>query len=163
MPTTQPWMRPEWTIPSGVFVVTLGANGEENGYTAAWVTRVSEVPVMIAVAVWDQNHSFDLSRDTEHFVLHVLEEGQQDVARHFGQQSGRDVSKLDGLSFHRGRSRLPILDDCLAYLECEVIFRKRFGDHMVLIGQCIDATINREGDALIHDYADYHDGAPDAV
>jgi len=150
-------MRPEWLIPNGVFVVTLGLGDQINAYTAAWVNRISEVPVMLSVAVWDQNYSFELSQNTSHFAIHILEDGQQDVARHFGKSSGRGQNKLDGVSAHCGKSGLPILDDCLAHLECEVIFRRIFGDHMILFGRAIETSIHREGTALVHDYADYHD------
>jgi flavin reductase (DIM6/NTAB) family NADH-FMN oxidoreductase RutF len=150
-------MRPEWMIPSGVFVVTLRSGDRVNGYAAGWVVRVSEVPVMIQVAVWERNYSFELAQDAKHFAVHILEEGQQDVARHFGQQCGRDIDKLEGFDVRSGATGVPILEDCLAHLECEVVFRQRFGDHIVLIGKAIDSAIHRDGVALIHDYADYHD------
>jgi flavin reductase (DIM6/NTAB) family NADH-FMN oxidoreductase RutF len=156
-------MRPEWTIPSGVFVVTLKSGDRSNGYAAGWVVRVSEVPVIIQVAVWEENYSYELAKDTEHFVVHVLEEGQQDMARHFGKTCGREMDKLKGYATREGITGVPVLDDCLAHLECEVIFRRVFGDHIVLVGKAIASDIHREGEALIHDYADYHDtpGIPD--
>ena len=149
-------MRPEWLIPSGVFVVTLASGDRVNAYAAGWVVRVSEVPVMIQVAVWEENYSYELAQDAEHFVVHILEDDQQAVARHFGQQSGRSIDKLAGYATHPGTSGLPVLDDCIAHLECEVTFRRVFGDHIVLVGKVIDSNIHRDGDALIHDYADYH-------
>ena len=149
-------MRSEWLVPSGVFVVTLKSGERVNAYTAGWVVRVSEVPVMIQVAVWEKNYSYELAQETEHFVVHILEEGQQDVARHFGQQCGRLIDKLDGYTTNLSKSGLPMLDDCLAHLECEVIFRHIFGDHIILIGRVTDSGIHRDGIALIHDYADYH-------
>ncbi len=150
-------MRPEWMVPSGVFVVTLSSGERINGYAAGWVVRVSEVPVILQVAVWEENYSYKLAQDAAHFAVHILEEGQQDVARHFGQTCGRQLDKLEGFDTRSGISGLPILEDCLAHLECEVIFRRVFGDHIVLIGKVVDSAIHRDGVALIHDYADYHD------
>lgn len=150
-------MRPEWTIPSGVFVVTLQSGERVNGYAAGWVVRVSEVPVIIQVAVWEENYSYELAQDARHFVVHVLEEGQQDMARHFGQTCGRDADKLCGYETRHGVSGVPVLEDCLSHLECEVVFRKVFGDHIVLVGKAIDSAIHRDGKALIHEYSDYHD------
>jgi flavin reductase (DIM6/NTAB) family NADH-FMN oxidoreductase RutF len=147
--------RAEWEIPSGVFVVTLLDGDRVNGYAAGWVVRVSEVPVMIQVAVWDQNYSFELSQSCSHFAVHILEQGQQPVARHFGRRCGRDCDKLEGYATQRGVSGIPILEDCLAHLECEVIARQVYGDHMVLVGRAIDKGIHREGTALIYNYEDY--------
>lgn len=147
--------RAEWEIPSGVFVVSLKSGNRVNAYAAGWVVRVSEVPVMIQVAVWDQNYSFELARDCTHFTVHVLEHGQQAVARHFGRTSGRDIDKFVGYAHRPGVSGVPILEDCLAYLECEVTSRQRFGDHMILVGPSIRSSINRSGRALIYNHEDY--------
>jgi len=147
--------RAEWEIPSGVYVVTLQSQDRVNAYAAGWVVRVSEVPVMIQVAVWNQNYSFELAQECTHFVVHILEEGQQEVARHFGRNSGRTVDKLAGFDVRPGKSGIPILTDCLAFLECEVKFRRIFGDHMVLIGSPISSGINRVGKPLIYRYEDY--------
>jgi len=148
--------RADWLIPSGVFVVTLKTGQKANAYTAAWVVRVSEEPVMVQAAVWEQNYSYTLAQDCTHFAVHILSNGQQDTALHFGRQSGRDVDKLQGYPSHPGVSGIPILDDCLAYLECEVVFRHRFGDHIVLVGRAVDSRINREGGrALIYNHRDY--------
>ncbi len=147
--------RPEWEIPSGVYVVSLKSGERVNAYAAAWIVRVSEVPVIIQTAVWEENYSYELAQDCTHFVVHILEKGQQDVALHFGRQSGRDIDKLEGIKHHPGASGVPILDECLAFLECEVIFRKRFGDHIVLVGAPVSSAINHKGDALIYNYKDF--------
>lgn len=149
--------RPEWLIPSGVFVVTLRSGNRINAYAAGWVVRVSEEPVMIQVAVWDQNYSHELAQDCDHFVVQILEEGQQKIARHFGKNSGRNMDKFSGFQTHTGLADLPILEDCLAYLECEVIFRKQFGDHMILVGKAGNSGINRFGTPLIYNHQDYQD------
>lgn len=148
--------RADWLIPSGVFVVTLKAGERLNAYTAAWVVRVSEEPVMIQVAVWEKNYSYLLAQNCQYFVVQILAEGQQSVAIHFGRNSGRDMNKLEACATHRGSSGIPILDDCLAFLECQVIFRNQFGDHMILIGQVINSQINNyTGKPLIYHHDDY--------
>lgn len=149
--------RPEWMIPSGVYIVTLGNEEEVNGYAAGWVVRVSEVPVMIQVAIWEENYSYGLAKDTDHFVVHILEEGQQDMAKHFGRTSGRDTDKFAQVETTCGQSDLPVIKDCLAYLECEVTFRKVFGDHIVLVGRSVNSEINRMGEALIYEHSDYEE------
>jgi flavin reductase (DIM6/NTAB) family NADH-FMN oxidoreductase RutF len=148
--------RADWLIPTGVFVVTLKSGTRVNAYAAAWVVRVSEVPVMLQVAVWEKNYSHELAHDCDHFVVQILAEGQQSIARHFGRNSGRDMNKFLGFSTHPGLSGISILEDCLAYLECKTSFRKKFGDHMVLIGKVINSRINTlGGQALIYKHSDY--------
>jgi flavin reductase (DIM6/NTAB) family NADH-FMN oxidoreductase RutF len=43
----------------------------------------------------------------------------------------------------------------MAYLECEVVHRQVFGDHMVLVGRAIHSAINRPARALVYNYQDY--------
>ena len=153
---TSDGQHPEWLIPSGVFAVTLRSGNRINTYAAGWVVRVSEEPVMIQVAIWDQNYSHELAQDCDHFVVQLLAEGQQEIARHFGRNSGREMDKLAGYSTHPGLSGIPILEDCLAYLECKVIFHKQFGDHMILVGKVINSRVNElEKNPLIYDHSDY--------
>jgi flavin reductase (DIM6/NTAB) family NADH-FMN oxidoreductase RutF len=148
--------RADWLIPSGVFVVTLKSGTRVNAYAAAWVARVSENPVIIQAAVWEQNYSYLLAKDCNNFVVHILASGQQDIALHFGRFSGRDLDKLQGYLTHLGLSNIPVLDDCLAYIECKVVFRRKLGDHMVLMGNVINAHINHlPMKPLIYDHKDY--------
>ena len=148
-------MRAEWTIPSGVFVVTLRSGERVNAYAAGWVVRVSEVPVIIQVAVWEKNFSYELAKDCDVFVVQVLGEGQQAIARHFGRTSGRELDKLEGYDVEPGESGIPILTDCLSFLECEVVSRQTFGDHIVLVGCAINSHVNRDTAALIYSYEEY--------
>lgn len=148
-------MRAEWTIPSGVFVVTLRSGERVNAYAAGWVVRVSEVPVIIQAAVWEENYSFELAADCDVFAVQVLGADQVAVARHFGRTSGRDIDKLEGHDVAPGKSGIPILEDCVSFLECEVMSRQRFGDHIVLVGRVTDSRVNRKTPALIYRYEDY--------
>ncbi len=111
---------------------------------------------MIQVAIWDQNYSHELAQDCDHFIVQLLAEGQQEIARHFGRNSGRDMDKLAAHLTHPGLSGIPMLEDCLAYLECKVIFHKQFGDHMILVGEVINSRVNELGkNPLIYDHLDY--------
>lgn len=148
-------LQPQWLIPTGVFVVTLRSGDRINAYAAGWVTRISESPVVVQVAVWEKNYSYELAQDCPFFVLQILGEGQQDVAFHFGRETGRDVDKLAGFATFPGRTGLPVLTDCLAYLECEVVFRWRAGDHLVLVGRAVHSELRQRGTPLIYDYRDY--------
>jgi len=148
-------MRAEWTIPSGVFVVTLRSGERVNAYAAGWVVRVSEVPVIIQAAVWEENYSFQLAADCDVFAVQVLGADQVEVARHFGRTSGRDIDKLEGYDVEPGESGIPILTDCVSFLECEVISRPMFGDHIVLVGRVTNSRVNRDAPGLVYRHEDY--------
>ena len=144
-----------WFITNGVYVITTRLNERINGMAAAWVTRVCEDPVLISVAICEKNYTYDLLKESRVFVVNILREGQREVAVHFGKQSGRDINKFTSISFQKGKTGAPVLEDCLGYLECEVIFSKKLGDHTIFVGKVIKEGIKKGGKALIYKHNDY--------
>jgi flavin reductase (DIM6/NTAB) family NADH-FMN oxidoreductase RutF len=55
------------------------------------------------------------------FILHLLHRGQFDLVHRLGFVSGRDGDKLATIEHHPGKSGVPILNDCYAAFECQVI------------------------------------------
>jgi flavin reductase (DIM6/NTAB) family NADH-FMN oxidoreductase RutF len=75
----------------------------------------------------------------------VLQRGQLELARRFGTQSGRDSDKLAGLRWRAGRHGAPILEDALAYFDCELSDSMRSGDHELVVGRVVDGGILARG------------------
>lgn len=142
-------------IIGGVYIITTCSDNAINGQAASWVTRISHEPFLVAVALYEKNYTHELLCKSRVFAINVLKEGQQELARHFGRQSGRRVDKFATVKFHRGRTGVPILDDCLAYLECEVIFSQRFGDHTLFVGKIVNEGVLNEGEPLVYRHEDY--------
>ena len=58
-------------------------------------------------------------------------------------------NRFDGVGFTRGTTGAPIIDDCLAVIECEVQSRHPAGDHTIVIGAVI-ASATSEGSPLLY-------------
>lgn len=142
-------------ITGGVYIITTSLNGIINGQTASWVSRISQEPFLIAVALYEKNYTHDLLLNSNVFAFNILKVGQQEIARHFGKQSGRKIDKFAAVKFHKGKTGAPILDDCLAYLDCRVIFSRKFGDHTLFIGEIVDEGVLNEGRPLVYSHEDY--------
>jgi flavin reductase (DIM6/NTAB) family NADH-FMN oxidoreductase RutF len=52
------------------------------------------------------------------------------------------------VAFRAGTTGCPILEQALAWLECEVLQFVMTGDHELVIGRVVDGGQHREGDAL---------------
>lgn len=140
----------------GVYVIGVMDAGRRDGFTAAWVMQVSFDPLLLALSINPGNASYPLLRTGGGFTVSVLRQGQLELARRFGTQSGRDHDKLAGLRWRPGRKGAPILEDALAYFECELTGTMPSGDHELVLGRVIDGGI------LTHDaepmaYADTED------
>ena len=125
----------------GVYVVGAAHNEQRDAFTAAWVTQVSFNPLLLALSINPENASWPLVRDSSAFTVNVLKQGQLEIARRFGTRSARNHDKLAGVHWRPGRSGAPVLDDALAYFDCEVVDHLAAGDHELLLGRVVDGRI----------------------
>jgi flavin reductase (DIM6/NTAB) family NADH-FMN oxidoreductase RutF len=125
----------------GVYVVGVAHGERRDAFTAAWVMQASYDPPLLVVSVSPSNASFPLFHDGGAFTVNVLKRGQLVHARHFGTLSGRDRDKLEGFAWHAGRGGAPVLDDALAYFECEVTESRPAGDHVLVTGRVVGGRV----------------------
>lgn len=149
-------MKARWLITNGVYVITAQWQGRLNGMAAAWVTRISADPVLVAVAIWQKNLTHAFIKGSQNFAINVLAEGQQELGRKFGRCSGRTVDKFAGVPYRPGHTGSPILQEALAYLDCRVIFEKTFGDHTLFVGEVVEEGIQHKGEPLVYRHEDYY-------
>lgn len=140
----------------GVYVVGVADGEERNAFTAAWVMQTSFDPLLLALSINPDNASHPLLQAGGGFTVNVLKQGQQDLATRFGTRSGRDEDKLAGILWHSGRSGAPILEDALAYFDCELSGQVKAGDHELMLGRVVDGRI-LDPDATPLTYADTGD------
>ena len=122
--------------PTGVTVVTtLDGDTGPCGFTCSSVVSVSALPPLLLICVDKDSRSLPALLKTRRFVVNVLAEGSEQLARTF---AGRSDRKFAGLPW-RSSARLPgvpVLDHAVcAYAECLVVRTIEAGDHWVLIAQ----------------------------
>jgi flavin reductase (DIM6/NTAB) family NADH-FMN oxidoreductase RutF len=81
--------------------------------------------------------------ETGRFVLHLLGTDQFDLIHELGFASGRTRDKLAHIPHHAGRLGAPVLDQCYAYLECEVINVMDTGSSTCFLGQVSEVGYGR--------------------
>ena len=140
----------------GVYVVGVAAGDRRDGFTAAWVMQASFDPLLLALSINSSNASYELLHTGGGFTVNVLKQGQLELARCFGTRSGRNEDKLAGIRWRPGRTGAPILDQALAYFDCELAGRHRAGDHELVLGRVADGKILDPG-ATPLTYADTGD------
>src|SRR4051812_46048103 len=119
----------------GVYVVGVADGKQRDAFTAAWVMQVSFDPLLLALSINPDNASYQLLHAGGGFTVNVLKRGQLDLARRFGTRSGRDQDKLAGISWRPGQTGAPILNDALAFFDCELSGSMQAGDHELVTGR----------------------------
>ena len=125
----------------GVYVVGVVDGTRRNAFTAAWVMQTSFDPLLLALSINQEHASYPVLKAGGGFTVNLLKRGQQDLARRFGTRSGRDEDKLAGIRWRPGRTGAPILEDALAYFDCELRGGVAAGDHELVLGRVIDGKV----------------------
>ena len=94
--------------------------------------------------------------DAERLAINILGEHQEEVSRLFARKSEPEPGTLRGVGFRIGRTGAPVLDDCLAYMECEVAETLDGGDHSIFLGKVVDEAVVNEVKPLLFYRGGYH-------
>jgi flavin reductase (DIM6/NTAB) family NADH-FMN oxidoreductase RutF len=125
----------------GVYVITTRLGDKVNGMTASWVAQVSLSPLLLMVSVAPARYSHDLIVESGIMAVNVLKEGQVDLGKRFGFQSGRRTDKFAGLEYRRAGTGAPILPQAYAYFDLKLVKTVTAGDHSLLVGEVVEAKI----------------------
>ena len=132
----------------GLYVVTSATEDDVGAFTANWVGQVSFEPRMLSLAVEQDAHALEVIRKSGVFAVNVLESGQRDLAGRFGRATAKVGNKLEGYEFERGSTGAPLLSEALGAIECRIVGETPAGDHVLFLGEVVDAHQNREGESL---------------
>ncbi|MGM1064166.1 carboxyl transferase domain-containing protein [Saccharothrix sp. Mg75] len=140
-------------------VVVIGVGGEHiHGMTANAFTSVSLDPPLVVCCVAHTAVMHRAISSTGRFAVSVLDAAQQDLARHFadkdrplGPAQFADVRWTPG-----ERTGAPVLDDALAWLECDLERAVDCGDHTLFIGTVLAAGRGEGRDGLLFFDGGYH-------
>ena len=132
-------------LTSPVVAITAERHGKENGMISDAAVRASIVPTIPRVSVYIHkfNYSHDMIFETGRFVMHLLGTDQFDLIHQLGFASGRTRDKLARIPHHLGRLGAPVLDECYAHLECEVINVMDTGSSTCFLGQVSEVGYGR--------------------
>jgi flavin reductase (DIM6/NTAB) family NADH-FMN oxidoreductase RutF len=150
---------------NGLYILTTRKPGSEletrdEDYlaagTVAWATQSSFEPPMLAVAIQKDSDLAETTAKSYQFAIHILGPKQKDMAMAFSKDSevDRTGQSINGYSYHKGLvSNLPILNETIGYLECEVVdMINHGGDHILFLGKVIGGEVHDEKAQPLHEW-----------
>ena len=136
-------------IPHGVYVVGVKQDAQLNAFTATWLTQVSFTPPLLALGIKKDSHSFEMIKSGRVFSVNLLGKDQKSVAEHFVKPATVVGEKLKAVRHRIGKTGAPVLEEAIAYVECEVReIANAHGDHAIVIGEVVEAGVHRDEPAL---------------
>jgi len=134
-----------WKMSYGLYVVGSRAGDRRNGMTLNWATQVSFDPKWIAISVENTAFTHELITESQAFVLNVIDREDRAIVRKFTKPVDVDdgAKTLNEFPFHDGATGAPILDQAVAYIECEVRQSVPAGNHTVFLGEVVDTNFQK--------------------
>lgn len=137
-------------IPSGLFILTVAADGRETGMLASWVQQCSFSPPRVSAAVAKDRWVLPALTDGTPFVINVIGEGEKKLVAHFGKGFAPEQPAFDGVEVTRPAAGAPVLTAAHAHIACEVTGRHEVGDHVLVIGTVVGGAVHHDARPATH-------------
>jgi flavin reductase (DIM6/NTAB) family NADH-FMN oxidoreductase RutF len=125
-------------FPQGVTVVTTKQNGVLEGITVSSFTSVSMNPPLVLISIGKMANNHDAFTHSKEFVISVLAADQAAVSDRFAGKV-EHARRFEGLGLLYATLGAPVIEGCLAYLECRTLRAHEEGDHTLVIGEVVNA------------------------
>lgn len=146
-----------YKITYGMYIVSSKKENRFNGQIANTVFQTTSENPTIAVCVNRSNLTHEFIQESKVFTVSILnKDTPMNFIGNFGFKSGRDIDKFKDIDYKIGKTEVPaVLQNCIGYLEAEVVGSIEVGTHTVFIGKIVNAEITKEGEPMT--YAYYHE------
>jgi flavorubredoxin/flavin reductase (DIM6/NTAB) family NADH-FMN oxidoreductase RutF len=147
-------------VSGGLYIVTAAGSGSSSGsaarsaMVASWVAQASFEPPGLTIAVAKDRAIESLMQVGDRFVLNCLgEESGSRLMKHFLQRFAPGEDRFVGVDWTpaNGSGGAPVLQDAIAYVECQVVSRMETADHWVTYAHVISGELLRmEQQTAVH-------------
>ncbi len=127
---------------TGVTVITTETKDDIHGMTANAFMSVSLSPKLITVSIDNRANMLEKIKEAKKFAVNILSDRQKDISMHFAGQA-----KIDREIEFGYLEGIPILEDAIVSVACELDNSFVVGDHTLFIGKVIDIKMT-EGNPL---------------
>jgi flavin reductase (DIM6/NTAB) family NADH-FMN oxidoreductase RutF len=133
----------------GMYILSSRADAHVAAATVNWLSQASFTPPLVMVGLRVDSDTYATVKKSRRFAVNVLGKDQKDLAQDFFKASSVEGTRINGHEYEDGKSGGALLKETPASFECKVTDIVERGDHAVVVGEVIEAKINREDTPLI--------------
>ena len=131
-------------IPYGLYVLTADdGKGNISASTVNWVTQSAFAPPLVVVGVKTDSGTYRTVKAAQAFALNMLGKDHKSLAFAFFKPADLSDGKISGQAFRKGITGAPILIEAPGAIECRVTSIVEQGDHHIVVGEVIEAHLNK--------------------
>jgi flavin reductase (DIM6/NTAB) family NADH-FMN oxidoreductase RutF len=133
--------------PGPVGIVTTAWRGMANAAPIAWMTPLSIDPPRLGVAIAPERHTAAMIRFSGAFAINIPGPGLLKQTAFLGSLSGLEANKLEAAGLETFRPLIidaPLIEGCLAWIECTVEDALRIGDHTLFVAEPVKVQADDE-------------------
>jgi flavin reductase (DIM6/NTAB) family NADH-FMN oxidoreductase RutF len=128
-----------------VVLVTTIWKGKANVMPLSWYTPISSDPALIGISVEQSRYSADMISHAQEFALNFPKRPYLHHVQYLGSLRGETIDKFEATqwdTFFASKITAPLLDDCAAWIECEVVEVVPLGDHILFVGEVVAVRVD---------------------
>jgi flavin reductase (DIM6/NTAB) family NADH-FMN oxidoreductase RutF len=133
---------------AGVVIVTLSSTSGPGGLTVTSFSSASLDPPLVSFYIGHGSSNWPAVRTAGHFAVNLIGDGHEELADRFARKGADRFAPPT--SWSRGPKGLPLLADATTHLVCATHSLVTIGDHELVVGMVLQASIGRCARPLLH-------------
>ena len=135
---------------AGVTLVTFNENKKFGGLTVSSFCSLSMDPPLVLICIDRKIVSHDSLEKTDTFGVNICNSEQGKLAWDFANSEIDKNELIKSLPHTLTELGTPLLDGCLATMECKITQKYDGGDHTIFIGQVEEGKIDENAEPLVY-------------
>jgi 3-hydroxy-9,10-secoandrosta-1,3,5(10)-triene-9,17-dione monooxygenase reductase component len=131
---------------TGVVIVSAIDGEEPVGMACNSFTSVSLEPPLVLFCAAKSSTTWPRIQAAGKWAANILDDDGEEICRLFAQKG---ADRFAHIAYTPGRTGSPILDDALAFVDCETLVEHDAGDHVIVVGRVVELGYQHEGKPLL--------------
>lgn len=123
-------------------ITSRSRKGKQNVMSCAWMTPVSVNPPLVLICIVKEWYTSELINDSKEFIINIPDYSMIKEIMLAGTLSGRRIDKLMKMGLKVSKAKVvkaPIIEKCIAHIECKLIKKVEAGESYIFIGKVLAA------------------------
>ena len=131
---------------TGVAIITALDGDEPVGMACNSFTSVSLDPPLVLFCAAKSSSTWPRIQAAQKWAANILAEDGEEICRLFAQKG---ADRFAHIAYIAGRTGAPLLDDAIAFVDCETVAEHDAGDHLIVVGRVLELGYDPESKPLL--------------